>query len=272
MEHSTGTKGWNMKRMWPPSLLRHQASPTWDNHLSWFTLASSATSPTFTITTTHSTGPVKHSLDGQREDTDPQIHRQEGLPFRQNSFISEVKELFISNMREAWANKIDTNNAKPLWRQHLNLICWGCILMSLGLFILCWQNPRTTTWFLLNVRLVFSFQTLGWPVRGSSAWDISHSCKTRGCHVHASDMRESAILLPKSLVAFLSFFFFFFFFYLMKTDTEFVTVLFLIYVLVLGHEASEILAPWPGIKPASPSLKGEVLTTGPSGNSPKLVS
>ena len=59
--------------------------------------------------------------------------------------------------------------------------------------------------------------------------------------MHASDMRESAILLPKSLVAF--FFKFFFFFNLMKTDTEFVTVLFLIYVLVFGHEASEILAP-----------------------------
>ena len=94
MEHSTGTKGWNMKRMWPPSLLRHQASPTWDNHLSWFALCSSATSPTFTIKTTHSTGPVKHSLDGQREDTDPQIHREEGLPFRYNSFISEVKQRF----------------------------------------------------------------------------------------------------------------------------------------------------------------------------------
>ena len=30
----------------------------------------------------------------------------------------------------------------------------------------------------------------------------------------------------------------------------------------LGHQACGILVPWPGIKPASPALEGEVLTTG----------
>ena len=35
--------------------------------------------------------------------------------------------------------------------------------------------------------------------------------------------------------------------------------------LFLGHEASGMLAPWPGIKPTSPALEGELLTTGPPG-------
>ena len=34
-----------------------------------------------------------------------------------------------------------------------------------------------------------------------------------------------------------------------------------------GCKACEILAPWLGIKPAPPALKGEVLTTGPPGKS-----
>ena len=34
-----------------------------------------------------------------------------------------------------------------------------------------------------------------------------------------------------------------------------------------GHEACGILAPRPGIEPASPALEGEVLTTGPPGKS-----
>ena len=36
---------------------------------------------------------------------------------------------------------------------------------------------------------------------------------------------------------------------------------------VFGREACEILALWPGIKPAHPVLEGEVLTTGPTGKS-----
>ena len=32
-------------------------------------------------------------------------------------------------------------------------------------------------------------------------------------------------------------------------------------------EACDILLPWPGIEPTPPVLKGEVLTTGPSGKS-----
>ena len=33
------------------------------------------------------------------------------------------------------------------------------------------------------------------------------------------------------------------------------------------HEACGIPAPWPGIKPTTPALEGEVLTTGPPGKS-----
>ena len=34
-----------------------------------------------------------------------------------------------------------------------------------------------------------------------------------------------------------------------------------------SHEACGILAPQPGIEPATPALEGEVLTTGPPGKS-----
>ena len=47
-----------------------------------------------------------------------------------------------------------------------------------------------------------------------------------------------------------------------KAFIEFVTILLLFYILVFGHEACGILAPRPGIEPASPALEGEVLTTG----------
>ena len=40
---------------------------------------------------------------------------------------------------------------------------------------------------------------------------------------------------------------------------------------VFGCEACEILAPWPGIEPASFALEGEVLTTGLLGKSPSLL-
>ena len=36
---------------------------------------------------------------------------------------------------------------------------------------------------------------------------------------------------------------------------------------VFGHKSWGILAPQPGIKPASSALEGEVLTTGPPGKS-----
>ena len=49
---------------------------------------------------------------------------------------------------------------------------------------------------------------------------------------------------------------------ILKVFIEFVTVLLLFYVLVFGPEACGILAPWPGIKPAPPVLKGEAVTTG----------
>ena len=39
-----------------------------------------------------------------------------------------------------------------------------------------------------------------------------------------------------------------------------------------GPEACGILAPRPGIEPAPPELEGEVLTTGPPGKSPPILS
>ena len=50
-----------------------------------------------------------------------------------------------------------------------------------------------------------------------------------------------------------------------KVFTEFVTILFLFYILFFGQEACEILVPWPGIEPALPALDGEALATGPPG-------
>ena len=52
-----------------------------------------------------------------------------------------------------------------------------------------------------------------------------------------------------------------------KAFIEFATILLLFYVLVFGRKACGILAPPPGIKPASPALEGEVLTTGLPGKS-----
>ena len=49
-----------------------------------------------------------------------------------------------------------------------------------------------------------------------------------------------------------------------------VAILFLFYIPVFGHKADGILAPSPGIKPATLALEGEVLTPGPLGKSPCL--
>ena len=43
-----------------------------------------------------------------------------------------------------------------------------------------------------------------------------------------------------------------------KVFMEFVTILFLFYVLGFSHEARRVLAPQLGIKPAAPALEGEV--------------
>ena len=49
---------------------------------------------------------------------------------------------------------------------------------------------------------------------------------------------------------------------------EFVTILFLFYVLVFfGHDTCGLLAPWPRIEPVPSALEGKVLTTGTSGKS-----
>ena len=52
-----------------------------------------------------------------------------------------------------------------------------------------------------------------------------------------------------------------------KVFIEFVTILPLFYVWLLGLEACGILTPRQGIQPASPALEGEDPTTGPPGRS-----
>ena len=53
-----------------------------------------------------------------------------------------------------------------------------------------------------------------------------------------------------------------------KVFIEFVTILLLSYMFwFFGLKACGILAPWPGVEPASPALEDEVLTTGPLGKS-----
>ena len=62
------------------------------------------------------------------------------------------------------------------------------------------------------------------------------------------------------------------FFFKFLVFIEFVTILLLFYVFCccffLGHKAPGILAPRPGIEPATSVLEGEVLTTGQIGKSP----
>ena len=61
---------------------------------------------------------------------------------------------------------------------------------------------------------------------------------------------------------------FFFMWTIFKAFVEFVTLLFLIYILgFFGHETCRIWAPQPGIKPALLALEAEVLTSGPPGKS-----
>ena len=52
-----------------------------------------------------------------------------------------------------------------------------------------------------------------------------------------------------------------------KVFIEFVTILLLFVFWVFGHESWEILAPWPGTKPARTAFEGEVLTSGLPGKS-----
>ena len=52
-----------------------------------------------------------------------------------------------------------------------------------------------------------------------------------------------------------------------KVFIEFVQSCFCFKISLLGHGACGILARQPGIEPATPTLEGEVLTTGPPGKS-----
>ena len=70
--------------------------------------------------------------------------------------------------------------------------------------------------------------------------------------------------------SFLFKFFFFLILTIFKVFIEFVTILFLFYVLAFWPQACGILAPKAGIEPTLPALEGEVLTTGPPGESPNV--
>ena len=53
-----------------------------------------------------------------------------------------------------------------------------------------------------------------------------------------------------------------------KVFLEFVKILLLLFMFCFfGIEACGILVPWPGITSTAPALEGEVLTTGPPGQS-----
>ena len=55
--------------------------------------------------------------------------------------------------------------------------------------------------------------------------------------------------------------------YFLKVFIEFVTVLLLFYVLVLGPPGIMVLAPQPGMESTPPALEGKILTPGPPGKS-----
>ena len=65
-------------------------------------------------------------------------------------------------------------------------------------------------------------------------------------------------------------FFLFLMWSILKIFIEFVTILFLFYVLFFGWKAYGILAPRPGIEPTAHTLEGEVLPTGLSRKSHHL--
>ena len=52
-----------------------------------------------------------------------------------------------------------------------------------------------------------------------------------------------------------------------KVFIGFITYCFRFMFWCFGHKACGILASWSGIEPTSPALEGEVLTTGPPGQS-----
>ena len=63
---------------------------------------------------------------------------------------------------------------------------------------------------------------------------------------------------------------FFFMWSIFQIFIEFVSILFLFYVLFFGRKAYRILAPRPGIEPTAHTLEGEVLPTGLSRKSHHL--
>ena len=71
-----------------------------------------------------------------------------------------------------------------------------------------------------------------------------------------------------------SFFFFFLMWAIFKVFIELVTtlLLFLSVLVFFGHQAFEILAPPPGIKPTPHALEDKALTTGPRGKPLKKIS
>ena len=157
----------------------------------------------FTITTTHSTGPVKHSLDGQREDTDPQIHREEGLPLRHNSFISEVKERFHFQHERSMVKQDRHKQCKTTVKtaSSLNMLRMHFNVLRLVYSVLAKTENDNLVSSQCQIGLFLSDTGVTCQGLFCMRWWVIH-VRHCGCHVHTSDMRESAILLPKPLVAF----------------------------------------------------------------------
>ena len=57
-----------------------------------------------------------------------------------------------------------------------------------------------------------------------------------------------------------------------KVFIEFVSIWLLFYVLFcFSYKACGMLSPWPGTEPASPAMEGEVLNSGPPGQSLSVI-
>ena len=89
-----------------------------------------------------------------------------------------------------------------------------------------------------------------------------------------TDTAWSSAALPHKKENNVSFFFFLMWTMFLKVFIEFVTILFLFYVLgffffFFGCKACGILVPQPGIKLGCPALEGEILNTGLLGRSPQ---
>ena len=84
---------------------------------------------------------------------------------------------------------------------------------------------------------------------------------------HYSYTTEDSVLRVGDKETFLKKIFFFFAVEYFKSFLNLLQYCFCFMFWFFGHEACGILAPLPGIKPTTPALEGEVLTTGLPGKS-----